>query len=108
MTLTYCKYACKIPNACLFEFAKIEIILKSHANIYITLRRFSFIDSEICLGRTMALQLRTSDLESEKPVSPAIIVLGSGLAVIPDPPIYRNETIRAIDEGYDILIVSVY
>ena len=82
----------------------IEIILKSHANIYITLRRFSFIDSEICLGRTMALQLRTS--ESENPVSPASIVLGSGLAVIPDPRIYQNETTRAIDEGYDLLIVS--
>ena len=100
------QYACKIPNACLFEFAKIAIILKSHANIYITLRRFSFIDREICLGRTMALQLRI--LESKKPVSPAIIVLGSGLAVIPDPRIYLRETTRAIDEGYDLLIVSVY
>lgn len=43
----------------------------------------------------------------EIPVSPAIIVLASGFAVITDPPIYEEETGKAASEGYQLLEVSV-
>ena len=112
MTLTYFQCASEIPNdALLFDFAEIEIILKSHANIHITHKRFSFnfIDSDICCAGAMTLELKNSG--SELPVQnlgcPAIIVLGCGFSVIMDAGMYMDETVKAVEEGYDVLIVNV-
>ena len=44
-------------------------------------------------------------LFKEAPVRPAIIVLGSGFEVILDEQLYKRETERAANEGFDKLMV---